>query len=372
MGSPVTGSGSPITFGLQTVADTYTVVATRTAGGCTANMTGSAIVMMSVTGELTASSGWTQPVSSPPTAAVTLSNPNGLNRVGATTLTLCAATATARDASDSILAIIPLDLSGGYVLGTQLTLPQGTTKVEFLATKNVSSPGNPAIVNVFVNDACNQLKTTDPVITTLEVLAGSSVQQRIEGVAAPERYLQVFNGNPGLKSVEASLNGRNFRLDGFTDGQSLVADLGSAMLEGENNVFLLTGYGEVGASALVLLTDSPSGQLVEPTEIVKLTLNHTTAGLTLSWPVTLAGWHLQASTSPEANWSDLSAPPVAAGSQWTLTVPASGAAQFYRLQGPVGAHSTVASTTRTIGTNLAAPSANQPQPTKHTYGGHTF
>ncbi|WP_206019729.1 T9SS type A sorting domain-containing protein [Runella sp. SP2] len=44
VGSPVSGTtGSPITFGNQT-AGTYTVVATRTSGSCTATMTGSAVV----------------------------------------------------------------------------------------------------------------------------------------------------------------------------------------------------------------------------------------------------------------------------------------------------------------------------------------
>ncbi|MCX6223244.1 MAG: DUF2341 domain-containing protein, partial [Bacteroidia bacterium] len=43
-GTPVSGTGSAISFGNKTAAGTYTVVATRTAGGCTNNMTGSAVV----------------------------------------------------------------------------------------------------------------------------------------------------------------------------------------------------------------------------------------------------------------------------------------------------------------------------------------
>jgi len=47
VGSPVAGStGSPITFGLQTAAGTYTVVADSTATGCTATMSGSATVVI--------------------------------------------------------------------------------------------------------------------------------------------------------------------------------------------------------------------------------------------------------------------------------------------------------------------------------------
>jgi Dockerin type I domain/Secretion system C-terminal sorting domain len=43
-GSPVSGTNAAITFGNQTTAGIYTVVATRTAGSCTANMTGSPTV----------------------------------------------------------------------------------------------------------------------------------------------------------------------------------------------------------------------------------------------------------------------------------------------------------------------------------------
>lgn len=41
VGSPVAGTGAPISFGGQTVAGTYTVVGTNTATNCSDNMTGS-------------------------------------------------------------------------------------------------------------------------------------------------------------------------------------------------------------------------------------------------------------------------------------------------------------------------------------------
>jgi hypothetical protein len=46
VGSPLAGTGSALSFGLQTTAGTYTVLATNTANGCTANMTGSAVVVI--------------------------------------------------------------------------------------------------------------------------------------------------------------------------------------------------------------------------------------------------------------------------------------------------------------------------------------
>ena len=44
VGSAVSGTGTAFSFGLQTTAGTYTVLATRVIGGCTNNMNGSAIV----------------------------------------------------------------------------------------------------------------------------------------------------------------------------------------------------------------------------------------------------------------------------------------------------------------------------------------
>ncbi len=46
MGSPVAGTGSAISFGSQTMAGTYTVVATNTSTACVNNMTGSAVVVI--------------------------------------------------------------------------------------------------------------------------------------------------------------------------------------------------------------------------------------------------------------------------------------------------------------------------------------
>lgn len=46
VGAPVAGTGAPISFGLQTAAGTYTVVATITLTGCTATMSGSVNVVV--------------------------------------------------------------------------------------------------------------------------------------------------------------------------------------------------------------------------------------------------------------------------------------------------------------------------------------
>ncbi len=76
VGSPVEGTGSAISFGLQAQVDTYTVVATRIAGGCEKNMNGSVSVTATTSPDAptgliaTPSSGqvglsWTAPASGP-------------------------------------------------------------------------------------------------------------------------------------------------------------------------------------------------------------------------------------------------------------------------------------------------------------------
>src|ERR1019366_2438335 len=49
VGTPVTGTGSALNLGLQTVAGSYTVIATDATSGCTNNMTGSVAVTITAT-----------------------------------------------------------------------------------------------------------------------------------------------------------------------------------------------------------------------------------------------------------------------------------------------------------------------------------
>jgi trimeric autotransporter adhesin len=46
VGTPLTGTGAPLDFGLQTSAGTYTVIATNTITGCTRTMTGSTVIVV--------------------------------------------------------------------------------------------------------------------------------------------------------------------------------------------------------------------------------------------------------------------------------------------------------------------------------------
>jgi hypothetical protein len=107
VGSAVTGTGSAISFGLQTVAGTYTVVATNTSTGCTSNMTGSVTVGVYTTPAITGSI-----YTVAPSATITLTgSPSGGSWASSTT---------------SVATIS----TGGVVTGVTL----GTTTITYTST----------------------------------------------------------------------------------------------------------------------------------------------------------------------------------------------------------------------------------------------
>jgi autotransporter-associated beta strand protein len=261
---------------------------------------------------------------------MTFSNASFLTSVQALTMSNCTIAGIAY--TNDVLDADPIT---GINLTHRTPLPPNTTVLVLTAQK--ADDAAPAAANALVIDTCGRGKSFDPVITTLTVTSGQRVQQRCEGILAAEHFLQVVNGTPGLKWLEVVLNGHVFRLTSLTDGQHLAADLRQAMHEGDKNALVLTGGGDAGSSALVLLTDTPAGALVNLPETVELTLTHTAAGRQLSWAAALTGWQLQASATADGRWADVTTPPVTAGERLTLAVAATDSAQFYRLLSPGGA-----------------------------------
>jgi hypothetical protein len=292
---------------------------------------------------------------------MTFINESGLGSVQALVKDNC--TIVGREYNASGLATnLGTPITGNIVLDARTTLLGDTKKVVLWASKDTAAP---ATVNVMSIDTCGRGKSFDPVITTLKVTAGNLVQQRFEGLLAAEHYLRVVNSTPGLRSLDVNLNGRHFHLD-LADGQEVSADLGGAMLEGLRNVVILTGSGEVGSSALVLITDTPTGNEVPLSENVRLALTHTAAGLQLSWPETLTDWQLQSSAAASGDWSNVTTTPAAVDGQLTVAVPITGSAQFYRLH-PATAAARPAATGSPTETEITLPGSSQPQPLTHRY-----
>jgi hypothetical protein len=294
---------------------------------------------------------------------MTFSNASFLTSVQALTMSNCTIAGIAY--TNDVLDADPIT---GINLTHRTPLPPNTTVLVLTAQK--ADDAAPAAANALVIDTCGRGKSFDPVITTLTVTSGQRVQQRCEGILAAEHFLQVVNGTPGLKWLEVVLNGHVFRLTSLTDGQHLAADLRQAMHEGDKNALVLTGGGDAGSSALVLLTDTPAGALVNLPETVELTLTHTAAGRQLSWAAALTGWQLQASATADGRWADVTTPPVTAGERLTLAVAATDSAQFYRLLSPAAAAPVAASPApRETGSNFALPTTKPMQPLEPGYEG---
>ena len=290
---------------------------------------------------------------------MTFTNNSGLASVQALRMDNCTISGTAYTANDS-----SSEAAGPLSLTSRTPLPANTVKVVLTAVKG--TPTLLATVNVITIDTCGRGKSFDPVLTTLGIASGNQVEQRFDGLLSAERYLQVFNGTPGLRWLEVNMNGRIFRLDPLTNSQEVAADLGSAMLEGEHNVVILTGGGDAGASAMVLITDTPGANQIVLPELVKLSVTRTAAGLELSWPETLSGWQLEVSAAASSGWTDVSITPATVDGQQAVTVPTGDGAQFYRLRGPAPAASSSpvpAVSAREAGTGIALqPAASSLQP----------
>lgn len=93
VGGPIAGTGSPLDFGLETAAGTYTVVATIPATGCTSNMSGSATVVINplpsaISGTTSVCPGTTSTLGSAPSGGTWSSSFPGIATVGSTTGTV--------------------------------------------------------------------------------------------------------------------------------------------------------------------------------------------------------------------------------------------------------------------------------------------
>jgi hypothetical protein len=363
---PITGAtGSTYTINPVATSDagSYDVVVWNACGQATSS---AATLLVSQSGNTVAQVGWTQDSGGPggaPRAMKTMTSATGLSSAAAPTQTRCEVSATAYDAGNNVIGTIaPLPMAS-------TDLPNGTVKVLFVATKTVHST-EPAYVRVVAKDACNNIGDSDPALTSLQVGNNGIVRQVIEHLHPAEHYLQVANGAPGLHRLELNVNGRSFQLPSLEDGKSLAADIGQAMVEGENNTVILTGHGEAGASAVILVTDRPVSDLVPLTELVVLKLTPAGSSLVLSWPETAVGWRLQASATGVGDWAEVSSVPVAADGQLSVPVQATSGVQFYRLAAPVGR--VPINPPPATGATLVVPGSTQPQPTQDSHGAFIF
>jgi hypothetical protein len=130
----------------------------------------------------------------------------------------------------------------------------GTTDpVTITATKIDQSRS--AHVAMTVTDVAGNSITCDPVISLVQRSLGSDPQGTNTGIPQAENKVLVMNGAPGLRNLEAVVNGIRFKVTGLKDGENRTIDVSSAMRAGDDNVITVKGHGPKGGSAMIVVSD---------------------------------------------------------------------------------------------------------------------
>ncbi len=153
--SPVSGTGIGISFGAQTSTGTYTVVATRTLGGCTANMSGSATVAYNTSDINIQGFGNDITDGSTTTSAASLTNFNSV-RVGSSTTR----TFTIQNLGSTALSItgssVSTAISSEFVVTASNTTLAPSTSTTFTVKFTPSTTGQRTAVIHILNGDCDE------------------------------------------------------------------------------------------------------------------------------------------------------------------------------------------------------------------------
>lgn len=162
-----------------------------------------------------------------------------------------------RDTTSGLQAITVLKVHNAtvsiptFTIGTKQTVLVTVTKID----QTMKSSFNLKATNV-AGDFCKG----DPIITVLKIPPfGYSVRQTFVKIPLAESIVTIVNGNPGLKTLQVTVNGAGygrFQLETNQAGNRQTnINVTSLMVKGENTI-TLTGYGDPNARALVVISDS--------------------------------------------------------------------------------------------------------------------
>jgi hypothetical protein len=112
-----------------------------------------------------------------------------------------------------------------------------------------------AQVEMRVTDMAGNVTVCDPILALLVREPGRQEVQTFTDVPGAEHVLTIYNGSPGLATLEVWVNGKKTKLKGLKDGETATFDLGSTMkAQGGNTVQVKVG-GRPGSSANMMLWD---------------------------------------------------------------------------------------------------------------------
>jgi hypothetical protein len=117
-----------------------------------------------------------------------------------------------------------------------------------------------AVIGLTATDACGNSTIFDPLDVSLggargiQSLTETSRSFTATGISATEHFVMIQNGNPGLKSVLVTVNGKKFDITGLKDNELRKGiDIGSAMVHGQPNTVVFRSKGKLGAQGIAVL-----------------------------------------------------------------------------------------------------------------------
>ena len=175
-------------------------------------------------------------------------------------------------AGESFIEITERDTDGGLESIEVLTaensevsippIPGGTTDPVVVTATNINQ-ALPSKVELEIIDAAANIKQCEAVMTTLKVTKDLRTSQTFTGIPKENSFVNIQNGNPGLREVFLIANNKGFRRTFLRDQQTITLDI-SDFLVTPQNTLTLVGIGKPGASAFAVIGDSALGKIISP------------------------------------------------------------------------------------------------------------
>jgi len=113
----------------------------------------------------------------------------------------------------------------------------------------------PAQVELTVTDLAGNTTVCDPILALLVREPGKQEGQTFTNVPGAEHVLTVYNGNPGVATIEITVNGKKQMVKGLTNGETATFDLGAHMKGDSPNTITARVGGRPGSSVNIMLWD---------------------------------------------------------------------------------------------------------------------
>jgi Protein of unknown function (DUF3344) len=133
-----------------------------------------------------------------------------------------------------------------FTVGTTDPVTVTATKIDQTKSSQVS---------LLVTDQAGNQAVCDPIMTMLVRDPNQPENQTFRSVPQAENKISILNGIPGLRSIEAWVNGVKYKAKDLKSGENTVIDITGALHAGENNVVTLKGKGPKGATADIIIWD---------------------------------------------------------------------------------------------------------------------